>query len=498
MIPQTNTAAAEEEISLEEAVELGASDAVFFNHYFFARAFRQDSPPCHYDIVQRLEYRGNRYFAAEVARDWAKTTLLRAYAGKRIAYAISRTILFVGPNEKAAIRSAKWIKKQVEFNTIYAQAFELTRGGKWADDEFEIRHGLSSKEEGREVFINVLAVGIYGSTRGINIDDYRPDLIVVDDPCDEINTHTMDQRNKTAKLFFGAIYNALAPETEMPHAKMVLLQTGLHREDLIHICHKDPSWETVRYSVFDKNGESTWPQRYPTATLLREKEAFIRRGHIHLWLREKECRIISEATAAFRLKWLKYWNQLPPQLLTFMGIDPASSESKTADFTAIVVVGYWRGICYLCDYSRMKTHNPEEVIMEFFRLADIFHPRNVTVETVGYQRILATLLRSAMRSQGQFYRIIEQDDKRKKQDRIRQALTGRVSNGFFWINKENHTEWVSEYVDFPDPGADDDLLDATAMAMASARPDLAGGSMDEALYSRHEMTPALVNQRGAP
>lgn len=488
----------EEEISLEEAVKLGASDGVFFNHYFFSRAFRQESPPCHYDIVQRLEYTNNRYFAAEVARDWAKTTLLRAYAGKRIAYALSRTILFVGLNEKAAIRSVKWLKKQVEFNTLFAQAFELTKGSKWADDEIEIRHGLASSEEGHPVSITVMAIGIYGSTRGINVDDYRPDLIVVDDPCDEVNTHTAEQREKTAKLFFGAIYNGLAPESEARHAKMVLLQTGLHREDLINTCHKDPSWETVKYSVFDKNGESTWPQRYSTETLLKEKESFIRRGHIHMWLREKECRIISEATAAFRLQWLKYWNTLPPQLLTFMGIDPASSEAKRAAFTALVVVGFWRGTCYLCDYARMKTHNPEEVIMEFFRLADRWNPRNVTVETIGYQKTLASLMRGAMRRHGRFYRIVEVQDRRAKTDRIRQALTGRASNGFMWVNAENHTEWVAEYVDFPDPGASCDLLDATAMAIKSARPDLAGGSMDEALYTPHEQRKTLANLRGAP
>lgn len=178
------------------------------------------------DMWAGLDSAQYRHFAAAVYRGGAKTSLLRVYTAKRVAYGISNTILFVGKGQDHSIRSVAWLRKAVEFNTRFARAFGLKKGEKWTDVEIEIR-----RPDGTTC--RVLAVGITGQVRGVNIDDYRPDLIVVDDPCDEENTATLEQRLKTSNLFFGALDKSLAPTNEAPLAKMVLLQTPLNRDDLV-------------------------------------------------------------------------------------------------------------------------------------------------------------------------------------------------------------------------------------------------------------------------
>lgn len=202
-----------QQMSVNEIVELAAIDSRFYRHHFFPKAFRQDSPEFHDEIWELMETPEARYVAAKVFRDGAKTTNLRGYLSKRIAFAVSRTILVIGKSEKAAMKTIDWIRRNVEYNTVWAQTFGLSKGKQWSESEIDIHHAVM------DCNIRCIAMGITGSTRGINVDDYRPDLILVDDPCDEENTGTPEQRMKIENLFFGALKNCLAPRTDMPEAK---------------------------------------------------------------------------------------------------------------------------------------------------------------------------------------------------------------------------------------------------------------------------------------
>jgi hypothetical protein len=233
---------------LNELIRLGAVDGIFYAHQWFPGTFRQGSPPIHRIVWDSMDDPDNDFIGLELFRGSAKTTIMRTHISKRVAYAVSRTILLIGPNQGHAVRSVRWIKRQVERNKPWTQAFGLHKGTKWADDEIEIVN------EPAECSIYVLGLGISGATRGLNLDDYRPDFIGVDDPCDEENTATPEQREKMNALFFGSLQQGLAPKSEAPHRKMGLFQTGLNKKDLIAQCHKDPTWKTIKLGVFDKHG----------------------------------------------------------------------------------------------------------------------------------------------------------------------------------------------------------------------------------------------------
>lgn len=501
-----DTSASAQALSRAELMQLGAIDNAFFSKTFFAKTVRMAVPAFHLRMWQLLES-SSRLVNLQVFRDGAKTTLCRIYTAKRVAYGTSRTILYVGKSEAHAARSVRWIRRQVETNRIFTETFGLRPGKKWQDTECEIYHQLD------ELPITILALGITGSTRGVNIDDYRPDLIVVDDVVDEENSATPEQRKKVDDLLYGALKNSLAPASEAPDAKMVMLQTPLNRDDVSVKAFNDPEWQSARFGCWTADTEhlpagqqeSVWPERYSTAVLRREKELAAGRNQLSVFLREKECRIVSPETSAFRASWLRFYDFAPEGMQVLMAIDPVPppSEKQIAsglrdkDYEAIVVAGRKGGDVFLLEYVLNRGHDPSWTTAEFFRLALKWRPQRIIIESIAYQRVLSWLLRRAMEAQRIFFAIEEYSDRRSKSIRIVDALNGLAANGKLWIRHE-HTDFLQQFTDYPDVNHDD-LLDATAIVVAALQGRLHYFNDDGGLTIEHEADiPALTRVGGSP
>lgn len=485
-------------VPAKELVELCAVDTELYNRTFFPQAFRQASPTFHRDMFAVLEDREHRRVGFEVFRDGGKTTVLRSYTSKRIAYGISRTILYVSEAQDHSIRSVVWLKKAIEHNSLWTQIFGLERGAKWTDELIEIYHRTLG------ITISVGAYGITGQVRGINVDDYRPDLIVVDDACDLENTATEDQRNKLWELFSGALEKSLSPASDAPDSKIVVLQTPLNGDDIINRCKRAPGWYVRTYGILDESNESRWPARHPTETVLREKQEHIESGQTLIWLREKECKLSNEATRAFRREWLQYWDTVPDApLITYIGLDPVpppsdrelAKDMKDKCNEAIVVLGLRAGKFFLLDYALNKGHTPEWTETTFFSFVARWNPIRARVESVNYQRTLKWFLEQAMRRRNKWVQINGVTDKRKKHHRIIQAFTRTAGNRALYVRPEHH-EFHLEFESFPDV-QDPALLDACAMAIDEALEFPVDADIDEATANEEEEK-ALIGWRKAP
>lgn len=459
--------------TVEEIVMLGAADGVFFSHQFFPDTVRQASPEIHYNVWEYMDDPADPKIGLECFRGSAKTTITRINVAKRVSYATSRTIMIVGPEQKHARRSVRWLMRQIETNRFWTQTFGLSKGSKWSEEEIEIVN------ESADCRIFIIAFGITGSTRGLNLDDYRPDFIVLDDVCDEENTGTPEQRRKLRGLLAGNIMQSLAPRTEAPHAKIVMLQTGLHKEDLINTAHKDPAWKTIQLSCFDEEGRSTWEERFPTKELLESKRSFIEQNNLPYWLREMECKIVSMETAAFNTDLLVHYETLPASLTVFAGIDPARETKRAtrAHKAAIVFIGVAEGTSYLLEYWAAKDANPEMLWQAYLRMATVWRPLVTGIETVAYQQTLEWYFNQRMQQTNTPFTLKQYDDRRKKPDRIRQAYTQRITMGTFKTKKDQHefNAALAEYTD----DVDIDILDAGAIALDIATPWIQAGLFGE-------------------
>jgi hypothetical protein len=494
------------EIDPIEAVKLGAADSVFYSHYFFPDVTRQDSPNFHRDIWHLFENPSHRYANVEVFRGGAKTTIARLFMSKRIAYGISHTILFIGKSEGHAARSVDWIMQQVEYNPLWAQTFGLRRGKKWTATDCEIYHGTDAYP------IRILALGITGSVRGINVGSFRPDLIVVDDPCDEENTATPEQRDKTNTLFFSAVKESLVPESEDPSSMLCLLQTPLDPEDLSAVCMESEEFASLRIGILtDENediAESAWPSRWSKEVILKEKRAAAQRNQLSLWTREKMCLIVARETSSFLEEWLEYWTVLPPNARYVMAIDPTPILSDKArltgqktDLQAVMVKCYWKMKQYIVEYSTNRDEDPDQLVANIDRLARKYPILRCGVEGIAYQRNLKWFIeRQMQRGKLKSLHVMELKadmipGAKSKYDRIVQAHTGPASQGLLHIHG-THTEFKDQFITHPNCKYKD-LLDVSAMcdATISARQE---GYIPTSLDYDEEEIPILDWNRACP
>lgn len=449
------------EVSLSEAIQLGATDSSFYSRFFFPRTVRQATPEMHVDVWRNLETPGQRYVGAEIYRDGAKTSLARLYTSKRIAYGISHVILYVSRAEKHAVRSVSWIARQVKFNTLWAQAFGLRPGGKWSEGEIEIIHGVE------EYPIFLLAVGMTGQIRGVNFDDYRPDLIVADDVDDEETAGTEEQREKANSLFFGSLMNTLASPTEASDPRAVLLATPYHAGDILNTAKRDPQWKIVTYGCFDEQGRSRWEAKWPTEYLLKEKQSAAQRNQMSVWMREKECKLVSAELVSFKVEWLKPVEIVPAGAWWLIAVDPASSDAKDADDVSISLLAFYGKDVYLMDQFNERAAMPDRVVSVMFSWMSQYPVRTLVIETVGYQKVLKWYVEKEMMEQRKWLPVLPYDDKRSKGDRILQSIL-RVGPYGNLHARPCDGKFLSQYAVWY-PGADmhDDALDSVSIGISA-------------------------------
>lgn len=469
-------------LSTAELVKLCAVDTDMFGKTFFPKAMRSSSPDFDKPVWAALENPNYRYVNLKMARGFAKTTKLRIFGSKRIAYGISRTILWVGASESHAVRSVQWLRKQIEPRmgadgvarpTEFAQTFGLRPGVKWQEHEIEIYHGIDDRP------IWVLGVGITGNIRGINFDDYRPDLIILDDIVTDENALTTEQCNKVADLVMGALANSLTPESEEPNAKMVMLQTPISPQDVSARAEQSAEWHTEIFGCWTPETidlpvgqqESAWPERYPSEVLRRQKLAAVKDNRYSIFAREMECRLVAAETLSFRAEWLKFYEQAPAAMTLVMTIDPVPPPSdiqlekglRGKDWEAISVVGRSRGDFYLIEYALSRGHDPNWTVAKVFELLSRYRVMTIVVETVAFQRVLKWILEKEMQRHAKYVPLKDtKNDRRPKFVRITTSLSGPASQGHLFVKKE-HSEFILQFssygIGYKGP---DDLIESVA------------------------------------
>lgn len=471
------------QISPKDLALACAKDTAFFAKYWFPKTVRQNPALGHREMWEALEDNSKRFVNFECSRGFAKTTIARIYTAKRIAYATTHTGLYVGASDDHAKRSILWLRSKIAERhpgtgalvpTKFAQFYKLTPGSKWNENEIEVSHGLANGK------IWMLGGGITASLRGINFDDYRPDFIYCDDILTDENTATKEQREKIFDLVFGALMESLAPVIDEPNAKMVIGQTPHDPDDVCARAKKSeqfytvsvPCWtkETIDLSV--EQQESAWPDRIPTETLRKEKRDAIKNNRYSIFAREKECRLVTRETAAFRIEWARRYILRPEPMFSVLGIDPVPppSERELAkalhgkDFECHAVVGRRRGEYHILEVITNQGHEPNWSTNTALSLAKDYRVAKIGVESIAYQRVLKYMLEQEMKRRGTYFVVEAYKDHRSKYNRITSTLAGPLAQGRVWV-REDMLDLLNQIEMYPTV-QHDDILDAVSIAFS--------------------------------
>jgi len=471
----TTCPAALVELGIADLVLLGAQSSGLFAHGFFSKTFRQEDAPFSDEQWEVLDNPAYQFVNMQSFRDSGKTTKLRTYMAKRVAYGISKTILYLGATEDKANRSIQWLRNAVENNKLFSQTFGLRKGVKWQEHEAQIFRETENETAW------IIGLGITSQDiRGLNFDDYRPDLIVLDDCITDENAASAEQRKKLNELIYGAVIPGLAPRTEAPLAKVVMLQTPLNAEDASSLAERDPMWKTFKYSCWTPETQdeeieqqvSSWPARHTSEDLRGKKRSAIAQHRYSVFAREYECRIISAEKAAFPADWLQYFHGPAPRGPTYVFIDPVPppSEAQIAknmlgkDYECVGAIRRAGGSYYVLDYRTNRGHEPNWTVAVAFEMAEQYGATGIVAEAQAYQRALLYILRSEMQRKHRYWACIPFETKNKsKYLRITSALSGPMQNKKV-LCREHHYELISQVTSYPGV-SNDDIIDMLAMGV---------------------------------
>lgn len=461
--------------------QTGALDGPFWCKTFLPKTFRMESPPEHFRMWGALDNPTHRFVNLKAYRGSAKTTIVRAYTLRRICYRLSRTVMFIALSEAKAVAGVQWLRNQIERNTEIQRIYQLRPGKKWQENEIEIISGLDNTTTW------VLGLGITGGTRGINFDDYRPDLIPLDDVINEENSGTLEQREKITDLIIGSIANTLAPPTETRNAKMVMMQTPLHAEDASMRAEKNPLWHTEVFACWSPetmhgpSGQqrSSWEARFPTPYLNKLRDGYIFENKLSLWAREYECRLTTPEAAAFKSQWLNnFFDGDTPTGYSILAIDPVPPPSvsqiakglRGKDMEVHLVLTKCPMGFYVSEYQSNNNHEPNWTLKTALDLAIRHNVMRIAIETVGYQLVLKGLLEQEMRRVGRYFAIQPVTSIRSKAVRIVNTLSGPFSQGRIFLRR-SQIELIEQLTNYnPNATQHDDYIDALAIAVEAHGP----------------------------
>ena len=413
-----------------------------------------------------------------------KTLLLPRNHLKSTIATISFVIqqIIKNPNIRILIGNGVWdisrkfldeIKAQLE-NSQLKYLFGEFVSARWNADEIIVRQRTKALKEP-----TIMTTGVEAETTGGHFD-----LIILDDLMGLQNSQTPDQREKV-KRFRRSMINLLEP-----NGLLLEVMTRWHLDDTFaEIQEKESKYYDIMVKEVVENGKLIFPKKFARKfDPVRKDWVYVDDptcmdyiDHLKQSMPLDEFsaqylnRPFSNENQLFKPEMFRYWGVKPEGLFIGMAADLAISEARTADSTAIAILGMdfeWK--LYVLDYIKGKWR-PSDVVEKIFEMQSKWRPHVVGMETNGFQRTLKLSVEEEMRKRRTYFPIesISTGPEKSKVDRIKTLEPFYRSGAVFHAHWMKGKELEVELQTFP-KGRHDDIVDAISLCLPLMHPGSAG------------------------
>lgn len=417
--------------------------------------------PFHKQLCNFITDRQDRKKLVLIPRAHLKSKLIT------IGYSIQQIIK--NPKIRILIYSATW-QTAVDLNLQIQKKLQGTRrlqeiwgdvtanAKEWSQDRTRLAQNISREP-------TIQAAGIDNNLVGGHYD-----IIIMDDVVNRDNVATMDQINKVNQRYKDSL------DLLETGGQIIVIGTRWHDSDLYGWI-LDPSndiknsFEIMVKRAYEGNimtgdgFEALWTEKFSRKEL---KERLTQEGWAHFsaqYLNDP----VPEEDAVFKRSWFGYYDSsdIRGRLLNkFLLVDPAFSADKSADYTAMVVVGVDEAnFIYILDILRARV-SPNGLIDAIIQMVENWKIMDVGLETVAFQKTIAYSLRQDPRFLRRPFHITEvKPNERSKEQRIK-GLQPLYENGKIYHNKllANNIFLEDELVRFP-LSRNDDIIDALSYSL---------------------------------
>jgi predicted phage terminase large subunit-like protein len=294
---------------------------VYLAHYFFL-------PPAdfHEEMMNDLEDPGKKFIAIEGFRGSAKSTIASlAFILYSVLEKKEPFVIPINETDDIVKLTIANIRAELEGNELiiadYGNQISKQKGfmTKFAETNIVLKNGsrIMGRSRGQKI-------------RGLRHRQFRPSLVVIDDPEEREKVQKKEYRDKTERWLLGDII----PAIEESSARLIVIGNVLHTDSLLARLKNHPLFLHRSYPLITSDGRVTWKGKYPTPESIKRQEEKVGRT---AWLREYLLKVIPPEGQEVKEEWINYYDEIEGVVLNAgCGVDPAISKSETADFTAMV------------------------------------------------------------------------------------------------------------------------------------------------------------------
>jgi len=380
---------ATQEVEAETSIikKMLRENAEFFIEFFLGDSLDMPVPLFHKEIWGLLTDQEKERILLAIPRDHAKTTLAKLiviwywlFTSHRFCVYLSNT----SPIAKGACRDIMDFMETPNFQKLYGKPRVIKQSeneGLWI---FE----LSIDGKTKRCILRGLGQG--QQMRGINIDNQRPDIAVVDDVEDNENTESEAQQRKLDKWVFGPFLKALARKK-----KILWLGNMLAKTSLLARLSRNPRWNPVVFGSLVRDSETgelrpLWPGKWTVELLKEDFKEYKDLGLVESWMCEM-MNMPGHGDNGFSADQINYAAIPTPDACecAWITVDPAFGLNSQNDETAISVHVIPKAggppITPVCVHGHFdETRMFEEIL----QLAQYWNAWVWGVEAVAAQRVL--------------------------------------------------------------------------------------------------------------
>lgn len=302
---------------------------------------------------------------------------------------------------------------------------------------------------------------------GSNLVGSHYTLAILDDMVNRENITTRDQIDKVIN-FYKDTLDLLDPDIG-GQKELVVIGTTWHQSDLYSWIQDDDTgiiqdFEVLKMPAYSgewKQGKLLFPTRLDWKNLEELKR---QQGTSHFSAQYMLDPVpLEDALFKFNFKYYEPTDIRGLNLNRFITIDPAISEKKEADFTAMVCVGVDKNNdWYILDLWRDKIA-PKRLLDQMFYWDDKWKPVSVGIETVAFQKVLQYFAYDEMKKRNHFIPIKELKHADATKDNRIRGLEPRYETGsVFHCKSVPYTDNLEDELRRFNKGKNDDLIDALA------------------------------------
>lgn len=380
-----------------------------FGKLFFPNRFSREFDEGHYKIQAVLD--GNHRFRLILApRGTGKTSIVKTYLTKRIAYQEKQNIVYVSHSQSHSIKQTEDIKEALtdrKITDVFGEMKPHGRDARWSMKGYETNSGI---------FVTPLGAG--QQVRGLLHGDYRPDEIIVDDLEDDTAVKNEVRREELKEWFLSALLGVIDQANE--NAQFTVIGTLLHPGALLAYLLEDPMWQSIKLELCDDDFNTNYPNYLDTEKVRELAELFRSQGKLDkFYLEFRNSYLPSDATYN-KDCFQDFDGTVPPTAETVILVDPAKSRGKKSAETGIVVASI--------DTIDQKIYvhrafgeklSPQEIYSKILDLADQYQPKAIGIESTGLSEFIMHPFKDEMLKRKRFWNVQDIPARGDKEDRAR-------------------------------------------------------------------------------